>query len=250
MNDAPALRQAEVGIAVSNATDVAKGAASAVLTGEGLSAIVDLVTNGRRIYQRINTWIVNKISRTILKSAFVVLAFLVTGQYVVSASAMLLLVFLNDATKISLSTDNVRWSQKPETWDITSLVKVAALLGVVMVAEGFGLTFVGLRFFGLTAAGAALHMLSFLTMFFFAQFSILVVRERRHFWESRPSRAMMASVIVSLGLGVVIGFYGLPDLPPLPLYQVLAVLGYSFAVSLVLNDYIKYFLVRKLGVRW
>ncbi len=108
VNDAPALRQAEVGIAVSTATDVAKGAASVVLTEPGLTNIVTLVEQGRTIYQRILTWIINKISRTILKAAFVAIAFVVTGKFVVSAFAMLLLVFMTDFAKISLATDNVR----------------------------------------------------------------------------------------------------------------------------------------------
>ena len=95
VNDAPALRQAEVGIAVSTATDVAKGAASVVLTEPGLTNIVALVEQGRMIYQRILTWIINKISRTILKAAFVAIAFVVTGKFVISAFAMLLLVFID-----------------------------------------------------------------------------------------------------------------------------------------------------------
>jgi H+-transporting ATPase len=100
VNDAPALRQAEVGIAVSTATDVAKGAGSVVLTEAGLTNIVTLVEQGRTIYQRILTWIINKISRTILKAAFVAIAFVVTGKFVVSAFAMLLLVFLTEFAKM------------------------------------------------------------------------------------------------------------------------------------------------------
>ena len=95
VNDAPALRQAEVGIAVSTATDVAKGAASVVLTEQRLTNIVALVKQGRRIYQRILTWLINKISRTILKAAFVAIAHVVTGKFVISALAMLLLTFLS-----------------------------------------------------------------------------------------------------------------------------------------------------------
>jgi len=116
VNDAPALRQAEVGIAVSTATDVAKGAASVVLTEPGLTNIVTLVEQGRMIYQRILTWIINKISRTILKSAFVAVAFVVTGKFVVSALAMLLLVFMTDFAKIALATDRMRQSKHPESW--------------------------------------------------------------------------------------------------------------------------------------
>ena len=130
VNDAPALRQAEVGIAVSSATDVAKGAASVVLTEPGLTNIVALVEQGRTIYQRILTWIINKISRTILKAAFVAIAFVVTGKFVVSAFAMLLLVFMTDFAKIALSTDRVRPSRKPETWNIGGFVTVSVVLGV------------------------------------------------------------------------------------------------------------------------
>ena len=135
VNDAPALRQAEVGIAVSTATDVAKGAASVVLTEQGLTDIVALVEQGRTIYQRVLTWIINKISRTILKSAFVAIAFVVTGQFVVSAFAMLLLTFMTDFAKITLATDHVRSSRKPETWNIGGFITVSVVLGVAMVAE-------------------------------------------------------------------------------------------------------------------
>lgn len=107
VNDAPALRQAEVGIAVSAATDVAKGAASVVLTREGLTSVVDLVRTGRLIYQRVLAWIINKVSRTILKSGFVAIAYLITGRFIISALGMVLLVFMTDFVKIALSTDRV-----------------------------------------------------------------------------------------------------------------------------------------------
>ena len=112
VNDAPALRQAEVGIAVSTATDVAKGAASVVLTEPGLTNILALVEQGRAIYQRVLTWIVNKISRTILTSAFVSIAFIFTGKFVVSAFVMLLLTFMTDFAKVALATDHVRPSKQ------------------------------------------------------------------------------------------------------------------------------------------
>ena len=151
VNDAPALRQAEVGIAVSTATDVAKGAASVVLTEPGLTNIVALVEQGRTIYQRILTYIVNKISRTILKTAFVAIAFVVTGKFVISAFAMLLLVFITDFAKISLATDRVRPSRKPETWNIGRLITVSVVLGALMVAEALLALWIGWSRFGLAA---------------------------------------------------------------------------------------------------
>ncbi len=194
VNDAPALRQAEVGIAVSTATDVAKGAASVVLTEPGLTNIVALVEQGRTIYQRILTWIINKISRTILKAAFVAIAFMVTGKFVVSAFAMLLLVFMTDFAKISLATDRVRPSRKPETWNIGGFVTVSAVLGVAMVAEALILLWIGWLHFGLATNDNALYTFSFLTLLYFAVFSIVSARERRWFWATMPSTLLLGAV--------------------------------------------------------
>ena len=111
INDAPALKQAEVGISVSNATDVAKGAASAVLTSEDLTNIVDLVKEGKIIYQRMVTWVVNKIIKTFEIAVFVSIAFLITGYYVLSAMDIVLFLFLIDFVTISISTDSERGSR-------------------------------------------------------------------------------------------------------------------------------------------
>ncbi|RPH92431.1 plasma-membrane proton-efflux P-type ATPase, partial [candidate division KSB1 bacterium] len=193
VNDAPALRQAEVGIAVSSATDVAKGAASVVLTEPGLTNIVALVEQGRTIYQRILTWIINKISRTILKAAFVAIAFVITGKFVVSAFAMLLLVFMTDFAKISLATDRVRPSQKPETWNIGGFIAVSVVLGVAMVAETLLLLWFGWSHFGLTTNDNALYTFSFLMLLYFAVFSIVSARERNWFWTTLPSKTFLSA---------------------------------------------------------
>jgi H+-transporting ATPase len=239
VNDAPALRQAEVGIAVSTATDVAKGAASVVLTTEGLANIVDLVKNGRAIYQRMLIWIINKISRTILKSGFVVIAFLVTGKFVISALAMVLLVFMTDFVKISLSTDRVRPSQMPETWNIGPLVRVAVILGLLMVAESLGLLAVGWHWFGLGQDDARLHMFTFQTLLFFALFSIVSIRERRAFWASRPSTLLAVALAGDACVGALIGTFGMAEIRPLPFSQMLLIVGYSLVCCLGINDLLK-----------
>lgn len=250
VNDAPALRQAEVGIAVSSATDVAKSAASVVLTEEGLADIVELITNGRMVYQRIATWIINKISRTILKSAFVVFAYLITGQFVISAFSMILMMFMTDFVKISLSTDNARWSQQPETWDVLALAKIAVVMGLLMVVEAFGLLLIGYRFFGLGANVQALYTFSFETLLYFALFSIFAVRERRHFWDSMPSRTLSLAIGLDMVIGALIVTLGIPGLQPLPLPITLFVFAYAFVFSLVVNDFVKYFVVKKTGINW
>lgn len=152
VNDAPALKQAEVGIAVSSATDVAKGSASVVLKSEGLSSIVDLIKTGRMIYQRIISWILNKIIKTFTIIVFVTLSFMFTGVFVVTAFDMVLLLFLTDFVTLSLATDKVRWSRKPNSWNITGLVEVAVVLGVITLIEHFGLLYIGLNYFGLQSS--------------------------------------------------------------------------------------------------
>ena len=244
VNDAPALRQAEVGIAVSTATDVAKGAASVVLTEAGLTNIVMLVEQGRTIYQRILTWIINKISRTILKAAFVTITFVVTGKFVVSAFAMLLLVFLTDFAKISLATDNVRPSKKPETWNIGGFVAVSVVLGIAMVAETLFLLWVGWTKFGLATDNNALYTFSFLMLLYFAVFSVVSARERHWFWATLPSKTFLLAIAADVIAGTVLTFVGLKGLLPLPWWQTLAVFVYAMVSCLVLNDAVKVAMIK------
>ncbi len=245
VNDAPALRQAEVGIAVSTATDVAKGAASVVLTDPGLTNIVTLVEQGRTIYQRILTWIINKISRTILKAAFVAIAFIVTGKFVVSAFAMLLLVFMTDFAKIALATDRVQPSRNPETWNIGGFIVVSAVLGIAMVAEALLFLYIAWPRFGLaTNDDSALYTFSFQTLLYFGVFSIVSARERRWFWATVPSKTLVVALTLDALIGTALTFVGLPDLMPLPWWQSLAILGYAMVACLIVNDGIKVVLIK------
>ncbi len=246
VNDAPALRQAEVGIAVSSATDVAKGAASVVLTEAGLTNIVALVEQGRTIYQRVLTWIVNKISRTILKAAFVAIAFVVTGKFVVSAFAMLLLVFMTDSAKIAIATDHVRPSKRPETWNIGGFITVSVVLGVAMVAEALVLLWIGWSRFGLATNDGALYTFSFLTLLYFAVFSVISARERRSFWRTMPSTTLLTALAADALTGTILTWVGLKDLVPLPGWQMLVIFGYALVVCLGVNDAVKVSLIRLL----
>jgi plasma-membrane proton-efflux P-type ATPase len=239
VNDAPALRQAEVGIAVSTATDVAKGAASVVLTEPGLTNIVALVEQGRTIYQRILTWIVNKISRTILKAAFVAVAYVVTGKFVVSVFAMLLLTFMTDFAKIALATDHVRPSRKPETWNIGGFVAVSVILGIAMVAEALLFLRIGWSRFGLATNENALYTFSFLTLLYFAVFSVVSARERRWFWSTMPSKALLAALVADALTGTILTRVGLPGLMPLPWSQTFVIFAYALVSCLVVNDAVK-----------
>ena len=249
VNDAPALKQAEVGIAVMSATDIAKASASVVLTSPGLSGIVTLVRNGRKIYQRINTWILNKIMRTILKTAFVVGVFLITGDFVVSAFAMVLLLLMTDFVKISLSTDRVRWSRSPDTWNIAGFVKVAAGLGVCMVLESLVVLWIGLMLWHWLPADPRVRTFSFAILLFSALTSLWVIRERRHFWSSSPSRILWIAVLADAFVGILISYYGIPGaLPPIPFPTILFLIVYNLVFSLFVNDQVKILLMKKADI--
>jgi H+-transporting ATPase len=245
VNDAPALKQAEVGIAVSNATDVAKGAASIVLTQEGLANIISPIKIGRMMFERISTWILNKIARTILKTCFVIFSFLILGKFVISASAMLIMIFMTDFVKISLSTDNVKWSDKPSVWDINRLAKTGTIIGLIMTAEAFGLLYIGLHYFNLTGDNESLSTFCFELLLFFALFSIFVVREKNHFWYTAPSKTLLFLLIADMGLGIVFSSFGLLGFKTIPLTQTLFIILYTAVSSFVLNDLIKIVLFKK-----
>jgi len=247
VNDAPALKQAEVGIAVNSATDIAKASASAVLMKPGLSGIVELVKNGRKVYQRINTWFLNKVMRTILKSSFVVGVFLVSGDFVVSAFAMVLLLLMTDFAKISLSTDRVRWSRSPDTWKIASFVKVSAVLGLFMVLESLALLWLGLKIWHLSPSDPLVQTFSFEILFFSAVMSIFVVRERGHFWDSRPSRTLSGVIIADMLVAIMISALGIPGaLPAIPPPMTAFVIAFNVLFALIANDSIKIRLLKKM----
>ena len=246
VNDAPALRQADVGIAVSNATDVAKAAAAVVLTVPGLRNIVDVVKIGRRIYERVNIWILSRIIRTFQNVIFVALAFMLLGKYVISTFDMVLLLFMFDFVTITMSTDNVRWPRKPATWNVSGLVKAASVLGAVMVLESFAVLFY--LYVGLPLS--VLQTSVFLYLLFSNIAMLLNIRERRNFWDSSPSKVMLFTMIADIIVAVLIATFGIPGLHPVPLYLTLETLGLAFVINLVVNNFVKVAAVRALGLEW
>lgn len=196
VNDAPALKQAEVGVAVANATDVAKAAASLVLTSPGLSDMVAAVEVGRRIYQRMLTYTLNKIVKTFQIGLFLSLGLLLTGILVTRPRFVLLLLFANDFVTMALATDRVTFSPKPDRWNIRSLVSSALVLASAWLAFSFGVLYVGHSVLNLDHA--RLQTLIFVMLVFSGQANVYLVRERLHFWNSMPSRWLMLSTAVDV----------------------------------------------------
>jgi H+-transporting ATPase len=250
VNDAPALRQAEVGIAVNNATDVAKSAASVVLVNEGLTSIVDLVKNGRVIYERIAAWIVSKIIRTLQVSVFTVLTFLLTGNYVVSAFGVIMYFFLTDPVKIALSTDKLQGSDKPATWKLRGAIKASVILGTLIIIESVALLYITLNVFNVSISNPAIYTYTFEILFYSALFLNFNVRERRPFYKSKPSKILTLSIITSLIIGTILVTIGIIGLTAVPITETLTILGLSAFFSFIINDLIKTFLTQKIGVTW
>ncbi|MCL2135090.1 MAG: plasma-membrane proton-efflux P-type ATPase [Candidatus Bathyarchaeota archaeon] len=250
VNDAPALRQAEVGIAVSNATDVAKNAASVVLVNEGLTSIVDLVKNGRVIYERISAWILSKIIRTLQVSVFTVLTFLLTGDYVISAFGVILYFFLTDPVKVALSTDKLQGSDKPATWRVGGAVKASAVLGTLIIVETIVLLYLTFSLFNVSINNPAIYTYTFEILLFSALFLNFNVRERRPFYKSMPSKILTTTIIASLIAGIILVTVGIPNLTAVPITQTLLILGLSAFFSFIVNDLIKVFIVQKIKIQW
>ena len=201
VNDAPALKQAEVGIAVANATDVAKAAASAVLTNPGLTDIVAAVETSRRIYQRMLTYTLNKIIKTIEVAFFLSLGVILTGHLIITPLLVVLLLFTNDFVTMSIATDRVPFAREPERWEIRRLMMTALPLAALILALSFSIFFIARN--GLHLPLPQLQTLVFVTLVFSGQGTVYLVRERHHLWNSRPSRWMLVSsaadiVVVSL----------------------------------------------------
>ncbi|MEM2850678.1 MAG: plasma-membrane proton-efflux P-type ATPase [Candidatus Bathyarchaeia archaeon] len=244
VNDSPALQQAELGIAVSNSTDVAKASASIVLTETGTKQIIDAIKISRKIYQRMLTWVINKITKVIQFIGLLVLGFFWLHRVLLSVLGMVLLVFANDFATMSLATDNVKHTSNPNQWNVKNITLASLIIGALLIAEGAITALIGINYFHLE--WEALQTFVMLTLIFTSQFRVLVVRERRHFWSSRPSRELLVSTMASICVFALIGVYGI-IVPAITPYQVLFILGFSALFTLSI-DFPKYYVFRKFGL--
>jgi len=207
VNDAPALKQAEVGIAVANATDVAKAAASAVLTNPGLADIVAAVETSRCIYQRMLTYTLNKIIKTIEVAFFLSFGVILTGDLVITPLLVVLLLFTNDFVTMSIATDRVSFARLPERWQIRRLVMTSLPLAALVLALSFSIFFTARNVLHLPLP--QLQTLVFVTLVFSGQGTVYLVRERHHFWHSRPSLWMLISSAVDIMLVSLLAAHGI-----------------------------------------
>ncbi len=234
VNDSPALKQAEFGVAVASATDVAKASASVVLTHSGLTDIVDGIKSGRRIYQRMLTYTLNKIIKVIQIVFFLTLSFFVVGFFVTTAFDVILLIFANDFVTMAIATDNVGYSIKPERWNVNSLISSSVILAAFLVVESFIFLYIGL-YAGLRIS--QIHTFIFDMLVFSGQFTVYMVRERKRFFNSMPSKILLLSSIVDIIIISFISYYGIL-VTAIPLKFILISIGLTF-IWMVFMDTIK-----------
>jgi H+-transporting ATPase len=235
VNDAPALKKADCGIAVSGATDAARAAASIVLLASGLSVIIDAIKESRRIFQRMNSYAIYRIAETLRVLFFMTLAILVFNFYPLTAVMIVMLALLNDGAILSIAYDNVHYKDKPEAWNMRLVLGISTVLGVIGVVSAFGLFYLGERVFHLDRAH--IQTLMYLKLSVAGHLTIFLTRTRGPFWSIRPARILWVAVLGTQTLATLIAVYGL-FMTPLGWGWAAFVWGYALAWALV-NDRVK-----------
>ncbi|WP_297357173.1 HAD-IC family P-type ATPase [Paraburkholderia sp.] len=243
-NDAPALRQAQIGIAVSTATDVAKSAAGMVLTEPGLAGIVAAVREGRVTFQRIQTYTLNSILKKIVTSMLLVTGLVITGQAVLTPLLMVILMIAGDFLAMSLTTDNVDPSPTPNAWKIGNLTLAGIAIGMALLAFCGGGLAIG--HYGLHLGIDRLRTLTFLLLVFGSQATLYAIRERRKMWGTRPSLWLVVSSVADIVIALMLAVGGIA-MTPISAKVAVCVLVTAIVFSVALNA-IKIPICRRLNI--
>lgn len=243
-NDAPALRQAQMGIAVASATDVAKSAAGIVLTEPGLGGIVSLIREGRKTFQRILTYTLRSIVHKVVQVLFLAAGLIMTGHAVLTPTLMVLMMVTGDFLAMSSSTDNVRPSPTPNTWRIRNLTLAGIVLGVADLL--FCVSSLACGKYLLDLDTDSLRTFTVVTLVFSGQAVFYMARERQHLWSSRPGTWLIASSVIDLAIISLLAVNGvLMTALPVAIVAGLFVAALLFAFLL---DSLKLFLFRRLAI--
>ena len=240
VNDAPALKKADCGIAVSGATDAARAAADIVLMTPGLTVIIDAIKESRKIFQRMNSYAIYRITETLRVLLFMTLSILAFNFYPVTAVMIVMLALLNDGAILSIAYDNVHYKDKPESWNMHMVLGVSTVLGVIGVVSAFVLFYLGERVFHLDRAH--IQTLMYLKLSVAGHLTIFLTRTRGPFWSIRPARILWVAVLGTQIIATLIAVYGV-FMTPLGWGWALFVWGYALLWFLV-NDRVKLFAYR------
>jgi H+-transporting ATPase len=242
VNDAPALKKADAGVAVAGATDAAKSAADIVLTKTGISVIIDAIKESRKIFQRMSNYSVYRIAETVRVILFITLSITIFQFYPVTALMIVLLAILNDLPIITIAYDRVRYSNKPEKWNMRTVLGIATFLGIIGVFSTFGIFYIGLNVFNLNAD--VLQSFIYLKLSVAGHLTVFVARTRGHFWSIRPARQLFLAVVLTQLTATLITVYGVL-LPAMGWELALFVWGYAFLLFVV-TDFLKVYFYKVL----
>ncbi len=243
-NDAPALRQAQMGIAVSTATDVAKSAAGIVLTQPGLGGIIASVKEGRVTFQRILTYALNSVTKKTVQVLFLAVGLVMTGHAILTPMLMVIIMLTGDLLGMSTTTDNVRPSPRPNAWRIGELTIAGVFMGVSELV--FCTAILAIAKFRLGFGTETLKTLAFVTIVFGNQATTYTNRERRRLGSSCPSRWLIASSVVDLLIASTLATCGIA-MAPLPTFVVGGILV-AAAVFAFLLDFAKVPVFKRLRI--
>jgi H+-transporting ATPase len=243
-NDAPALRQAQMGIAVSTATDVAKSAADMVLTVPGLVGIVAAVKEGRMTFQRILSYTLNSITKKTVQVLILVIGLIMTGHAILTPLLMVIIMITGDFLGMSLTTDNVRPSPTPNAWRIGSLTIAGVFVGIAELI--FCVSVLAFGTYRMRFGIDALQTLAFVIIVFGNQATTYSNRDRRHLWSSRPSTWLTASSIADILIASTLAIAGIA-MTPLPALIVAGTLAAAIVFAFLL-DFMKVPVFRRLGI--
>ena len=207
VNDAPALKKADAGIAVAGATDAARAAASIVLLTPGLSVIIDAIKESRKIFQRMTNYAIYRISETVALLGFLTLAILLFKMYPVTAIMIVLLAILNDGAILSIAYDNVRHRNEPQAWDMRRVLGVATVLGLFAMLRSFGILYIGDTIFHLS--DDMLRTLVYLNLSVGGHLTLFAARTHGPFWSIRPAPVLLIAVLGTQVAATLIAVHGL-----------------------------------------
>jgi H+-transporting ATPase len=244
VNDAPALRQAQIGIAVSTATDVAKAAAGVVLTEPGLAGVVAVIREGRIGFQRLRTYTFNMLVKKFEIVLFLAAGLILTGHPVMTPVLMVLMLVTNDFLAMSLTTDRASPAPTPSAWRMREITLAALFLGLCKLA--FSTALLAWGKYRLDLPPGQLQTLAFATLVFGAQAVLYVVRERRRLWSSLPSEWVLLASAADIVIVFVLAVSG-TLMAPLPWLVVATVLVAAAAFALIL-DQVKLLVASAVGV--
>jgi H+-transporting ATPase len=235
VNDAPALKKANAGIAVEGATDAAKSAADLVLTKPGLSVIIDAIKESRKIFQRMTNYGTYRIAETIRVLLFMTASIVIFQFYPVTALMLVLLALLNDLPIMTIAYDKVKYSDKPEKWDMRTLLGIATFLGIIGVFSSFGILYIGLMVLKLDSL--VLQSFIYLKLSVAGHLTVFVARTKGPFWSVKPAKPLLFAVIATQLVATVITVYGIL-LPAMGWELALLVWGYALTLFVV-TDFAK-----------